>query len=271
MLAVLLCAGFGTRMGEETTPKPLLEVGGTSFLDVLAADLAEAESLDAVHVVTNHRYAQAFRAWADVRRPEYEEKGTTVTVHDDGVEHPDEALGAVGDLRFVLDRIDVPSDGVVVAGVDSLYRFPIAPLVDAVDGNRSRLLALYEPDEDARRHSSVLHLNGKRVEAVTDAGAAPDADADPFVSPLVHFLTDRDVQAVGPYLDARHDADDFGPFVNTLAQTRRVDAIRMPETAGLRFHCNTAEQLDEARQALETESRLLLDAETLRRRFGDDR
>ena len=274
MIAILLCAGFGTRMGAaDGTPKPLLSVGESSFLDWIAEDLSRAEAVDALHVVANHRHAQQFRAWADVRGPEYEAQGAALHVHDDGVETPDEQRGVVGDLRFVLDRVDVPDDGVCVGGVDSVYRFPLAPIVDAFGGQHSQLLALYEPDEDAQRHSSLLHLDGDRVQAIAPTGAetspGDDSDgADPYVCPLFALLTSQDVRAVGPYLDAGHDPDDFGPFANTLAQTRRVEAVRLPQRSGLRFHCNTPEALEKARATLRDEPRLQLTERDLAERLA---
>ena len=245
----------------DATPKPLLSVGGASFLDLIAQDLAQAEAVDALHVVANHRHVAQFRAWADVRGPEYEAHGAALHVHDDGVETPDEQRGVVGDLRFVLDRVDVPDDGVCVSGGDSVYRFPLAPIADAFGGQHSQVLALFEPDEDAQRHSSLLHLDGDRVQAIAPTGAETspvhaDADGpDPYVCPLFALLTSQDVSAVGPYLDAGHDSDDFGPFANTLAQTRRVEAVRLPKTSGLRLHCNTPEALEKARAMLRDEPR----------------
>jgi hypothetical protein len=161
-----------------------------------------------------------------------------------------------------------------VAGADSLYRFPLAPLVDRFDGQTSQLLALYEPDEEAQRHSSLLRLDGDRVDAIAPTGdetaeAGENGDADPYVCPLFDLLTTEDLGAVGSYLDAGHDPDDFGPFVNTLAQTRRVDAVRLPETPGLRFHCNTPEDLATARAVLDDEPRLLFDEDDLHQWLGD--
>ena len=69
-VAILLCAGYGTRMGPLTdeTPKPLLPLAGRPILDYLLDRLLELDGLDAIHLASNAKYAAAFRAWADERR-----------------------------------------------------------------------------------------------------------------------------------------------------------------------------------------------------------
>ncbi len=263
MDAFLLCAGFGTRMGRRTddTPKSLLPIAGRSFLGHLAADLLEGEGLDAVHLAVNHRDAASFREWADTWRPRFAERGTVLHVHDDGVTTPDEQLGALGDLRFLLDRVDgLPDDGALVSGGDSLYRFPLAPLLNAFDGSRSRVLALHEPDPDILRQRSVLDLDGARVQRIVEAPEAPPSHR---VCPSWYLLTQDALAAVGPYLDAGRDPDTLGPFVHHVAQTQRVDAVLLPDVPRLRLHCNTPDDLQQARSLLADEPVHLLDADAV--------
>ena len=69
---------------------------------------------------------------------------------------------------------------------------------------------------------------------------------------------------VTPYLDAGHDPDTLGTFIDHLAQTHRVEALRFPKREHLRLHCNTPEDLERARRILTDESRHVLDASTVR-------
>jgi NDP-sugar pyrophosphorylase family protein len=263
MDAYLLCAGFGTRMRPLTddTPKSLLPVGGRPLLDSLLADLRGASSLETVHLVANHRTVEAFRAWAAEHRPALRDAGVSLRVYDDGVSTPDEQLGAVGDLRFLLERADPPPDGALVSGGDSLYRLPLAPLLDAFDGNTAQVLALHEPDPDQRRQSSLLRLDGPRVLGV----GGDDETASLRICPSWYLLPRSALSAVGPYLEAGGDPDTLGTFIDALARRRRVEAVKLPERPDLRLHCNTPEDLERARTLLDEEPCLLLDAETVRR------
>jgi len=262
MDAYLLCAGFGTRMRPLTdgTPKSLLPVDGRPLLDFLVDALRERRSLNDVHLVANHRHADAFRAWADTRRPALAADGLSLQVYDDGVSTPDDQLGAVGDLQFLLDKTGLPSDGALVSGGDSLYRFPLAPLLDAFDGTAAQVLALHEPAPAQRRRSSVLRLDGPRV-----LGIAEDAETTSTrICPSWYLLPPSALSAVAPYLETGGDPDTLGAFIDVLARRRRVQAVRLPKRPNLRLHCNTPDDLERARTRLEDEPVHLLDAETVR-------
>lgn len=268
MIAYVLCAGFGTRMRPLTdeTPKSLLPVGGRPLLDHLMAPLRKRRSLDAVHLAVNHRDADAFRQWADDRRPALAESNVSLHVHDDGVRVPDEQLGAVGDLAFLLDQTGVPDDGALVSGGDSLYRFPLAPVLNAFDRTRSQVLALYEPDRQQRRQSSTLHLDGTRVTGLVEDPA--DADST-RICPSWYLLTGAALEDVPPYLTDGGDPDTLGTFVDVLAQNQPVAAVRLPERSHLRLHCNTPDDLRRARRILNQEPHHLLGAEAVQQCLPD--
>ena len=66
MKAVILAAGYATRLYPLThdAPKHLLEVGGRPILDRLLEQLP-LEELDTVYVITNAKFADRFREWAE--------------------------------------------------------------------------------------------------------------------------------------------------------------------------------------------------------------
>lgn len=268
MVAYFLCAGFGTRMRPLTDeiPKSLLRVGGRPLLDHLMAPLRDWRALDAVHLVVNRQESTDFRRWAEeVQRPALETEGVSLHVHDNGVCIPDEQRGAVGDLAFLLEQTGVPDNGALVSGGDSLYRFPLAPVLNAFDGTRSQVLALYEPDRRQRRQSSTLLLDGPRVE-----GLAEESDADSTrICPSWYLLTSEALDEVRPYLRDDGDPDTLGAFIHALVQTQPIEAIRLPERPHLRLHCNTPDDLRSAREILENEPRHLIGPEAVRRGLPD--
>ncbi len=260
MIAYLLCAGFGTRMRPltEQTPKSLLSLDGRPILDYLLDDLRHWKALDAIHLAVNHRHARIFQEWASGWTSVFEEQDVPLQIHNDGVSAPDEQLGAVGDLRFLLERTGLPSDGALVSGGDSLYRFPLAPILNDYDGTTSRVLALYEPDPTQRRQSSTLQLDGARVTGLVED---PEESSSTRVCPSWYLLSRRALNTLSSYLERGGDPDTLGRFLHTLAQQQRVTAVRLPEDAPLRLHCNTPEDLDYTRRLLSQEPRLRLDAE----------
>ena len=258
MVAYLLCAGFGTRMQPLTdeTPKSLLSVNGRPLLDHLLTELRDWRALDAVHVAVNHRDADAFRTWAADWKAPLEEENITLHIHDDGVASTDEQLGALGDLQFLIDETGLPDDGALVSGGDSLYRFPLAPILNAFGGSDNQVLALHEPDVERRRQSSILQLDGRRVTGLVE----DPADADTTrICPSFHLLTPAALAYVGSYLDSGRDADTLGTFLHALSRWQIVQAVRLPEQPHLRLHCNTPDDLDRTRRLLNDEPLHLLD------------
>ena len=169
MNAILLCAGFGTRLQPLTddTPKALVHVAGRPILDYLMEQLVGWPSLEAIHVVHNDRHPEAFARWqAGWKR---RSDSPTVRLHDNGVQTGAERRGAVGDLQFAIDRMGTDAPAVVAAG-DSLYRVALRPVLDRFQSADAHcVLALPATDDRMLRHSSVFDLDGNRVRGVVPA------------------------------------------------------------------------------------------------------
>lgn len=263
MVALLLTAGFGTRMQPLTkeTPKSLLPVAGRPILDYLIDELTSWDALQSIHLAVNHRDADTFREWAAGHRGTLANQDITVQVHDDGVDSPDEQLGVVGDLAFLLDDIGTPPNGALVSGGDSLYRFPLSPLLNQYRGTSNQALALYEPDVERRQHSSVLHLDGPQVTEITDDPTGGDR---PWICPSWTLLSTEALQLVEPYLCDNRPDDSLGAFLNHVAHQQSLQAIRLPKQQALRLHCNTVDDLERARQLFQEEPQHLVGAERIR-------
>jgi len=125
MQALILGAGYATRLYPLTQnrPKPLLPVGGTPILQRICDQLREAGGFDRIHVVTNHRFADQYRQW----RSDYRDS-ESVVIHDDQTTTPEDRLGAIGDLQFVLRTAPVDDDLLVITG-DNLIGGSLAPFI----------------------------------------------------------------------------------------------------------------------------------------------
>src|SRR2546428_13642267 len=91
------------------------------MLDWILDGIDEVDDVDEVHVVTNARYAPSFEAWRS---------RDGVTIHDDGTTTNDDRLGAIGDIRFVIDRAGIDDDLLVIAG-GNLFDFNLSHFVDS--------------------------------------------------------------------------------------------------------------------------------------------
>ena len=123
MKCVILAAGYATRLRPLTddVPKHLLPVGERPMLDWVLDRVREVEDVDTVHLVTNSRFAPAFRRWAEVNE---------VAVYDDGTTSNEDRLGAVGDLRLAIDEAGLDDDELVVLAGDNLFEFSLPRFVE---------------------------------------------------------------------------------------------------------------------------------------------
>ncbi|MFZ0612434.1 MAG: sugar phosphate nucleotidyltransferase, partial [Desulfobacterales bacterium] len=148
MIAVLLCAGFATRLYPLTRdfPKPLLPVGGRPLLDYLMDQVAGLPGIDEIHIVTNAKYSVRFTLWSQGWLPLLSARNIVFKIHDDGATLADNRLGACTDLRLAF-RVAGRAGAYLVSAGDNLYLFRIAdPWRRFLQGHGHSLIALAEKD-----------------------------------------------------------------------------------------------------------------------------
>jgi len=107
MKSIIIAAGYATRLGELTKnfPKPLLKIGDNTILGRMLDDIDTIPEVDEHIIVTNHKFAPIFEAWA--KEQHYTKP---LTIIDDGTETNDTRLGAVCDLLLAIEHIDKVQD-----------------------------------------------------------------------------------------------------------------------------------------------------------------
>ena len=173
MKGLILAAGYATRLRPLTdgTPKMLLPVGGRPVLDWIWDKVAKVGALDAVHLVTNARYAPQFEDWA---------AGRAVVVHDDGTTSNDDRLGALGDVALVLDEAGWDGEDVLVVAGDNLFDYSLADFVAfwAAKPRPASAVAVYEhPVRELLGHYGIVELDGAdRVETFVEKPETPPSN-----------------------------------------------------------------------------------------------
>jgi glucose-1-phosphate thymidylyltransferase len=211
--AIVLAAGYATRLRPltDTLAKPLLPVAGRPMVEWIVERIAEVEDVDAVHVVTNARYAPAFEAWAAGA-----ESPLPLVVHDDGTVSNDDRLGAIGDVRFTVERAGLEGEDLLVIAGDNLFAFSLAEYVEwwRAKGVASAL-AVHDVGtlELARQYGIVELGEGDRVVGFLEKPEQPPSTLAATASYLYH----RDhVPLVARYLDEGNQPDQPGRLIAWL-------------------------------------------------------
>ncbi len=240
MKAVILAAGYATRLYPLTLarPKALLPVGGKPMLDHLMEQLERVEGLDEVYVVTNSKFADAFREWAAGR------SGLSLRILDDGTVDDDSRLGAIGDLYLTIREAELDDDLLVLAG-DNLFSESIAPFpVFALEKGGPSLGVYDVGDFDTIRRYSVIELDGD--DRVTRLEEKPEQPRSTLAGIALYFYPRPALRFVREYLEDGNNPDQPGRLVQWLYPRTPVYGWRVP---GRWFDVGSKETLAEADQA----------------------
>ena len=214
MKAIVLAAGYATRLYPLTltVAKPLLNVGGRPMLDHILDRIREVDDIDAVHVVTNRKFADSFHRWAE----SHGQDRLGLVVHDDGTMSEDDRLGAVGDVAFVVERAGLAGDDLLVVAGDNLFDFSLAGYVGWWrDKGEASAAALHDVGDVslARRYGIVALGRDERIESFEEKPAEPRSTLAATATYLFHHAH---VRLVGRYLAEGNSPDQPGRFVAWL-------------------------------------------------------
>jgi len=221
MDAILLAGGYATRLYPLTKdrPKALLPVAGRAILDHVADRLDAADEIARMFLVTNAKFAGHFDQWAARRK-----LNTPLQVLNDGTSSNETRLGAIGDIRFVLDNAEVDtSEGLFVLGTDNLAEFDILQVVRfARERGTSAVFAVREHDSERLLRMGVVLLDGNdRVVDFEEKPAEPKSD---LVVPPFYVYSPEAVALLSRYLAEGQNPDAPGHFIEWLVHQCPVHA-----------------------------------------------
>jgi glucose-1-phosphate thymidylyltransferase len=227
MMAVILCAGFATRMYPLTRdfPKPLLPVAGRPVINYLLDQLVEIPDLNGVHIVSNARFFSHFEKWREDYLKSTSEKILSIEIHNDGAESNESRLGASADLWLALNRISGASR-VLVSAADNIYRFSIKSLWQQFLQSRHHyVVALPETDESRLKKTGVLELDAQNQ--VIRQHEKPDQPQSTWSCPPLYFLQASARSRLAAFLDSAANRDAPGYFIDYLCRKEEVYAFKL--------------------------------------------
>jgi len=238
MKCLILAAGYATRLYPltENFPKPLLKVGEKTILDWLIDDIDESGLVDEYIVISNHKFAHHFDAWA-------KEKTQKVTVLDDGTDSNETRLGAVKDIQFAIEKLQLDSDMLVIAG-DNVLDFSLTRFVSyAKDKGTSCILRYYEPDGKRLLKSGVVTVDETdRVLKMTEKSPTPETN---WCCPPFYYYTREDARKVAAGIEAGCGTDAPGSYIAWLCTQTTVHAMEMP---GSRYDIGNLESYEQVQK-----------------------
>ena len=227
MIAVVLCAGFATRMYPltENFPKPLLAVANRPVIDYLMDQLVQLPGLEVIYLVSNGKFYPHFaewrRRWNHAARP----CCPVVELLNDGAMDNDHRLGASADFQLVMKKVPETARVLVTAG-DNIYRFDIKPLWEIfIHSDRHYIVALPETDRKKLNKTGVLELApDDRVTRLFEKPAHPSSE---WFCPPLYFFQWTVTRRLDEFLKHNAGSDAPGHFIDFLCRKDPVYAFRL--------------------------------------------
>ena len=156
MKNIVIAAGYATRLGELTAnfPKPLLQIGDSTILGRMLDDIDTIPQIDEHIIITNHKFAPIFEQWAVVQH-----YAKPITIVDDGTSTNETRLGAVCDLLYAMEKLQIDDDLLVVAA-DNILFFSFQEFVDFAYAKQTSCIMCHEqPSIEKLQRTGVVELD----------------------------------------------------------------------------------------------------------------
>lgn len=242
MKNIVIAAGYATRLGELTAnfPKPLLKIGEKSILERMLDDIDAIPEIDEHIIISNHKFAQHFESWA--KEMHYTKP---ITIIDDMTETNDTRLGAVCDLLFAMDKIQINDDMLVVAA-DNLLFFTFADFVKFAKEKDSSCIICHQQKELAKLQRTgvvVLDENNK----VLNMEEKPQEPKSTWAVPPFYIYLKKDLDLVRHSVENGCGKDAPGNLAHYLCDHATMHAWPMAGTGeNLRFDIGSLDTYHEA-------------------------
>ncbi len=270
MKNVVIAAGYATRLGELTRnfPKPLLKIGENTILGRMLDDIDRIPEIDEHIIITNHKFAPIFEKWTEVNgiKPLREEilqnsdqnlnhfqaepalkenlqVSKPITVVDDGTETNETRLGAVCDLLFAMEQLQVDDDLLVVAA-DNLLFFSFQEFVDfAKEKQTSCIMCHEQPSTEKLQRTGVVEVDEQmRVLGMEEKPQVPKSH---WAVPPFYIYLKKDLELVRHSVENGCGKDAPGNLAHYMVEHTTMHAWPM---SGGRFDIGSLDTYYEAQK-----------------------
>ena len=242
MKNIVIAAGYATRLGELTKnfPKPLLKIGNNTILGRMLDDIDAIPDIDEHIIITNHKFANIFNEWKD-----QQSYTKPITIIDDGTETNDTRLGAVCDLLFAMDKLQIDDDLLVVAA-DNLLFFSFRDFVEYAKAKGTSCIICHDqPSIEKLQRTGVVVLDENSK--VLNMEEKPEHPKSHWAVPPFYIYKKHDLDLVRHSVENGCGKDAPGNLAHYMVEHTVIHAWPMAGTGeNLRFDIGSLDTYKEA-------------------------
>ena len=242
MKNIVIAAGYATRLGELTRnfPKQLLKIGNNTILGRMLDDIDAIPDIDEHIIITNHKFAHIFNEWKD-----QQSYTKPITIIDDGTETNDTRLGAVCDLLFAMDKLQIDDDLLVVAA-DNLLFFSFRDFVEYAKAKGTSCIICHDqPSIDKLQRTGVVVLDENNK--VLNMEEKPEHPTSHWAVPPFYIYKKHDLDLVRHSVENGCGKDAPGNLAHYMVEHTVIHAWPIAGTGeNLRFDIGSLDTYKEA-------------------------
>ena len=218
MIAVILAAGYATRLYPLTKdkPKPLLTVGRKAIADHLVQKLGDIKEIDAIYIVTNQKFYGAFDGWLKTTR-----SAKKIILENDGSTTNDDRLGAIGDIRLAIKNQKLRDDMIVLAG-DNMFDWGLEGFADyAKKAPENFTIGAYDIGEKEKANIyGVIEVDEKGD--LVNFLEKPQEPPTSLIGTGIYYFPAGKLGLIEEFLKVGNEKDAPGHFIQWLSKKQEV-------------------------------------------------
>lgn len=194
MKAIILCAGYATRLYPLTLdkPKPLLPIKGKPLLNYTIEKLEKVPDINEIFIVTNDKFYNSFLEWVQSLN------SSKIKIVNDQTKSNEDRLGGLGDLNLVLEKENIDDDLMVIAG-DNLFESDLNEIVGFFKEKRQNVIGLYDfGDISKAGNFGVLEIDSDNK--IVSYEEKPENPKSSLISTAVYLYTKEELGKIREYM-----------------------------------------------------------------------
>lgn len=240
MKCILLCAGYATRLFPltENFPKALLEIGKRPLLDYIVDEVNTINEVDDIYLITNAKYAPHFEKWAKKKN-----NIKKITVINDGTTSNTDRLGAIGDIKYTIDKMKIQDDLLIIAG-DNLFTFKLKDMMDYYNKVKVPVVSVKEiNDKNVLKGLAVVAADENNT--MTDCVEKPEDPKSNLGAYAEYIYPKQIIEMIDQYINEGNNKDAPGNLVSWLYKRTTVKVFKFD---GECYDVGTHESLKEVNE-----------------------
>ena len=192
MKAIVLCAGYATRLYPLTLDKPksLLEISEKPLLNYIIEKIEKIPDIDEIFVVANDKFHKQFLDWLN----DYENNFTKkINIINDGTTSNENRLGGVGDLDLTIRKEKINEDLLVVLG-DNLFDFDLNSMISFFNKINGITVGIYDlKDWEQAKNFGVFEVKNNKLISFEEKPQNPKST---IISTGVYLFPKKDLKKI---------------------------------------------------------------------------